>query len=46
MSALTTAYVANDHTNDVSVVEIKTMKEVALIPVGLAPARNAAWTAP
>jgi YVTN family beta-propeller protein len=41
-----TAYVANEHTNDVSVVDIKSMKEVALIPVGFAPARNATWMAP
>jgi YVTN family beta-propeller protein len=41
-----TAYVANEHTNDVSAVDIKTMKETARIPVGFAPARNAAWMAP
>jgi YVTN family beta-propeller protein len=41
-----TAYVANEHTNDVSVVDIKSLKEVALIPVGIAPARNVAWMAP
>jgi YVTN family beta-propeller protein len=41
-----TAYVANEHTNDVSVVDIKSLKEVALIPVGYAPARNATWMAP
>jgi YVTN family beta-propeller protein len=41
-----TAYVANEHTNNVSVVDIKTMKETALIPVGFAPARNATWTVP
>jgi YVTN family beta-propeller protein len=41
-----TAYVANEHTNNVSVVDIKTMKETALIPVGFAPARNATWMAP
>jgi YVTN family beta-propeller protein len=41
-----TAYVANEHTNNVSVVDIKSMKETALIPVGFAPARNATWTAP
>src|SRR5215510_4159215 len=41
-----TAYVANEHTNNVSVVDIKTMKETALIPVGFAPARNATWVAP
>jgi YVTN family beta-propeller protein len=36
-----TAYVANPVTNDVSVVDVKTMKEVALIPVGFVPKRNA-----
>ena len=41
-----TAYVANEHTNNVSVVDIKSMKETALIPVGFAPARNAAWMLP
>jgi YVTN family beta-propeller protein len=41
-----TAYVANEHTNDVSVVDIKALKEVALIPVGFAPARNATWMLP
>jgi YVTN family beta-propeller protein len=41
-----TAYVANAHTNNVSVVDIASMKEVALIPVGYAPARNVAWIAP
>src|SRR5580765_449885 len=35
-----TAYVANPVTNDVSVVDIKTMKEVARIPVGFVPKRN------
>jgi YVTN family beta-propeller protein len=35
-----TAYVANPVTNDVSVVDVKTMKEVALIPVGFVPKRN------
>jgi YVTN family beta-propeller protein len=38
-----TAYVANEHTNNVSVVDIKSLKEVALIPVGFAPARNVSW---
>jgi YVTN family beta-propeller protein len=38
-----TAYVANEHTNDVSVVDIKALKEIALIPVGFAPARNTTW---
>jgi YVTN family beta-propeller protein len=41
-----TAYVANEHTNTVSVVDVATMKETALIPVGFAPARNATWMAP
>ena len=35
-----TAYVANPVTNDVSVVEIKSMKEIARIPVGFVPKRN------
>jgi YVTN family beta-propeller protein len=34
------AYVANPVTNDVSVVDIKSMKEVARIPVGFVPKRN------
>jgi YVTN family beta-propeller protein len=41
-----TAYIANEHTNDVSVVDIKSMKEVSRIPVGFAPARNTVWMAP
>jgi YVTN family beta-propeller protein len=41
-----TAYVANEHTNDVSVVDIASMKEVTRIPVGFAPARNTVWMAP
>jgi YVTN family beta-propeller protein len=41
-----TAYVANEHTNNVSVVDIKSLKETALIPVGFAPARNATWMFP
>jgi len=36
-----TAYVANPVTNDVSAVDVKTMKEVARIPVGFVPKRNA-----
>jgi YVTN family beta-propeller protein len=36
-----TAYVANPVTNDVSVVDIKSLKEVARIPVGFVPKRNA-----
>jgi YVTN family beta-propeller protein len=35
-----TAYVANPVTNDVSVVDLKSMKEVARIPVGFVPKRN------
>jgi len=35
-----TAYVANPVTNDVSVVDVKAMKEVARIPVGFVPKRN------
>ena len=35
-----TAYVANPVTNDVSVVDIKAMKEIARIPVGYVPKRN------
>ena len=34
------AYVANPVTNDVSVVDVKAMKEVARIPVGFVPKRN------
>jgi YVTN family beta-propeller protein len=34
------AYVANAVTDDVSVVDVKSMKEVALIPVGYVPKRN------
>jgi YVTN family beta-propeller protein len=41
-----TAYVANEHTNNVSVVDIKSMKETTRIPVGFAPARNTVWMAP
>src|SRR5439155_19977 len=35
-----TAYVANPVTNDVSVVDVKTMREVTKIPVGYVPKRN------
>jgi YVTN family beta-propeller protein len=35
-----TAYVANPVTNDVSVVDIASMKEVSRIPVGFVPKRN------
>jgi YVTN family beta-propeller protein len=41
-----TVYVANAHTNDVSAVDIKSMKEIARIPVGFSPARNTPWMAP
>ena len=40
------AYIANEHTNNVSVVDIATQKEVAVIPVGFAPARNVVWMSP
>jgi YVTN family beta-propeller protein len=39
-----TAYVANPVTNDVSVVDIKSMKEVTRIPVGFVPKRNVTAT--
>jgi YVTN family beta-propeller protein len=35
-----TAYVANPVTNDVSVVDVQSLKEVARIPVGFVPKRN------
>ena len=41
-----TVYVANSETNNVSVVDIATMKETAVIPVGFAPSRNTMWVAP
>jgi YVTN family beta-propeller protein len=41
-----TAYVANEHTNETSVVDIASMKETARVPVGFAPARNITWMAP
>jgi len=41
-----TAYVANEQTNDVSVVDIKSLKETARIPVGFGPARNIIWMVP
>jgi len=41
-----TAYVANEQTNDVSVVDIKSLKEIARIPVGFGPARNITWMVP
>jgi len=42
----TTAYVANEQSNNVSVVDIKSMKETAVIPVGFVPARNTTWILP
>jgi len=41
-----TVYVANAQSNNVSVIDIATMKEVAVIPVGFLPARNTPWIAP
>jgi YVTN family beta-propeller protein len=41
-----TAYVANEQSNNVSVVDIKSMKEIARIPVGFVPARNITWILP
>jgi YVTN family beta-propeller protein len=41
-----TAYVANEQSNNVSVVDIKSMKEIATIPVGFVPARNISWVLP
>jgi YVTN family beta-propeller protein len=41
-----TVYVANPETNNVSVVDIATLKETAVIPVGFAPSRNSMWVAP
>jgi len=35
-----TAYVANAVTNNVSAVDLKSMKEIALIKVGFVPKRN------
>jgi YVTN family beta-propeller protein len=40
------AYVANEQSDDVSVVDLTSLKEVARIPVGYNPARNALWMAP
>ena len=40
------AYVANEQSQNVSVVDIKSLKEIALIPVGFAPARNTTWMLP
>ena len=41
-----TAYVANSQSNNVSVVDIKALKETATIPVGFVPARNTVWMLP
>jgi YVTN family beta-propeller protein len=41
-----TAYVANSQSNNVSVVDIKSLKETAVIPVGFVPARNTVWVLP
>ena len=41
-----TAYVANEQSEDVSVVDIKSLKEIARISVGFNPARNTSWMAP
>lgn len=41
-----TAYIANEHTNNVSAIDIASLKEVAVIPVGYAPARNVPWMQP
>jgi YVTN family beta-propeller protein len=41
-----TVYVANPESNNVSAVDIATMKETAVIPVGFAPSRNTMWVAP
>jgi YVTN family beta-propeller protein len=38
--------VANEQTNDVSVVDIKSLKEIARVPVGFGPARNIIWMVP
>ncbi len=40
------AYVANEHTNTVSAVDLATLKELAVIPVGFVPSRNAYWMQP
>jgi YVTN family beta-propeller protein len=41
-----TAYVANPVTNDVSVIDVKTLKEVTRIPVGFVPKRNTTGVLP
>lgn len=40
------AYVANEHSNTVSAVDLAALKELAVIPVGFVPSRNAAWMQP
>ena len=42
----TRAYVSNTFTNDVSVVDVASMKEVARVPVGFSPKRNGLWVLP
>jgi YVTN family beta-propeller protein len=42
----TTAYVANEQSDDVSVVDIRSLKEITRISVGFNPARNTSWMAP
>lgn len=42
----TRAYVSNSDTNDVSVIDIKLLKEIARIPVGFSPKRNGVWITP
>jgi YVTN family beta-propeller protein len=37
------AYVANEHSNTVSAVDLAAGKELAVIPVGFVPSRNAVW---
>jgi YVTN family beta-propeller protein len=39
-----TAYVANAVTNDVSVIDVKSLKEITRIPVGFVPKRNTTGT--
>jgi YVTN family beta-propeller protein len=39
-------YVANEHSNNVSAVDLASMKEIATISTGLVPARNNYWVMP
>jgi YVTN family beta-propeller protein len=39
-------YVANEHSNTVSAVDLASMKEIATIPAGQVPARNNYWMMP